>query len=150
MPNQKHIVTGLVISLILVVLWALLLIFLPLPIKDKMDAASLDAIVVEQGRRDRWAEVPGTLGYNYTRSLRGLTLPTLEDADGLENDGGDPPKGGYSLDLRVNYTFENVEYNPVQSVVEYSDRYDYHLIGDGPALNETVSAPNYGALSVWQ
>ena len=74
MPNQKHIVTGLVVSLILVVLWALLLIFLPLPIRAKMDAAVLDAIVIKQSQKSRWSEVPGTLGYTYNRSLH-LALP---------------------------------------------------------------------------
>jgi hypothetical protein len=53
-------------------------------------------------------------------------------------------------EFNVKRSFENIEYKPTQSVVNYNEKYEFEFLpGTDQDLNTTVKTFNYGGLSVW-
>jgi len=61
--------TSIIFALIMTILFSLLLIYYPVPIQDKMNARIDSTVTIKQNEQDRWAEIPGSLGYNLIRKL---------------------------------------------------------------------------------
>ena len=72
--------------------------------------------MIKQHQQDRWAKIPGSLGYIFKR---GLQL-NVYDADDLSKG---PIKKNYQFDLERK--LDNLTYMPTQSVVDYQEKFNY-------------------------
>jgi len=97
--------------------------------------------------QDRWATMPGSLGYAATRKLD-FSLPT-PPSEGKDETADPPAKKTYSVGLKTKRIFEGVNYRPTESVVGLSERYDYEVTEGAEDMKTSVTVRNSGALSVW-
>ena len=67
--RKQAVKSSIAFASILTILFALLLIYFSVPLRDRMNNQIDAAVTVKQNEEDRWAEVPGSLGYNFMRRL---------------------------------------------------------------------------------
>lgn len=124
-------------SFILTLLSALLLVYFPLPLKHARDNQVGTDVTVKQDQYDRWGIVPGDLGYKYTRKIKYSASASLDLAD--------EPR---EVDLEMSRQFTNVDYVHTESILDYTQEYQYSGL-DSTQMNKTMTSINFGAISAW-
>ena len=59
----------LMMCLFLTIMFSMLLIWFPIPLRDRIKGQIYSKIVIKQQEFSRWAEMPGQLGYTTTRNI---------------------------------------------------------------------------------
>lgn len=105
-------------------------------------------MLIKQDKIDQWAEMPGSLGYDYQRDISAYYI----DMDATKNEGRAvmASEDQYSVSMRRD--FSDLAYAPTSSVVDYGLNYTYNMTNvQGKRLSEeTVTTPNWAALSAWK
>jgi hypothetical protein len=138
----------LAITLILTVFFALLLIYVPVPLRARMESMLHDKIIVKQETQDLWAKIPGNLSYSYQRNLK--------ISDQMFDDKVSKLCSASNVAYPLEYTFDvsrqftDIEYKPTQSVVNYKESFDFTMTsGTIDDLDTKITTINYGGLSIW-
>ena len=120
------------VMLIVTITSALILVFFPVPIRERMQNHVQDDIVIKQHQQNRWAQIPGKLGYKFKKALQ-IMLPGSEQ----------------KLEFDVERTFQNLTYEPTESIVDYLTNFEYKNDKLELTGSKNMSTFNFGGLSVW-
>lgn len=136
----------LMMSLFLTVMFSMLLIWFPIPLHDRIKGEIKSKIVIKQQEFARWAQMPGQLGYSYTKNI---TLFSHIDNKTKSFELQDiAPGENKTFHFQVQRDMTDLDYAHIRSVVDYKERYSFSLKNQSH-LNEEVKVYNHGALSTW-
>ena len=99
-------------TLILTVCFAMLLIWYSIPVKFKMTNKINQDILIKQHESSRWGEIPGDLGYSFSRTLNVKSFQQMEP---------------FQMIFNITRKFTNIGYEHIQSVVNYNEEYTYQV-----------------------
>ena len=66
-PRQDCYKASMILSLVLSITFLMLLMLFPVPLHDRMKKEVLSKIIIKQQEFNKWAEMPGNLGYEIKR-----------------------------------------------------------------------------------
>lgn len=129
-----------VVSFIFTLLFTLLLIYYPMPLKYVRDNKINADVTIKQNQIDRWGVIPGDLGYQFTRLLK--------FSDSYQKLNGENAQQ-IELNLNVKRQFSNVDYQHTESVINYSNDYSFEGINADQMKTTMMTSVNFGAISAW-